>query len=591
MMIKRIFIALLTTVAIPIIGYLIASWILGDINSKVAGKISVELLCQITDIASKFKSTCETIQHIVLLKDASLWSGIVAVGLIVSYIILSLVAGRNRKLNAIIFPFLIPFSTLIIAGLVLVEGAILTYAAYIGESHAIGRVHYVLIGGIGLGAAIVAFKLIGALTSIKASIEQIAVAKQLDNESAPKLWILIDEIAKNLGSEKPDNVIVGLEPTFYATAAKTKLINDDKALNGTTLFLSLPLMRLFNIDELKAVIGHELGHFKGQDTNYTLKFAPVYAGLSKSISSLDEGEDGATLASLPAISMLSLMLELFSRNERHISRDREFTADNAGISISSVESLATSLGKVAIYSHLWESVRQGNVERLNNGKITANLSSVFEDSAKYDISHRTLDDILENILKTRISHPTDTHPTISERYKNIKFPEKNLTTATLIKVGNSGQGLINEMDEIEKELTLFEHQLMVAFGAVEIPETETDNDENKTNDSFLNAIYSLGAAMVGADGKIDQAEIQTAEILGNKLIEGFDSVDFRQFCQNLDELPSFNNIVEILGTTLTDSGKISIYDYLKEIAYADNELADEEKELLLFVRDNWGLEV
>ena len=36
---------------------------------------------------------------------------------------------------------------------------------------------------------------------------------------------------------------------------------------------------------------------------------------------------------------------------------------------------------------------------------------------------------------------------------------------------------------------------------------------------------------------------------------------------------------------------MAIYDYPKEIAYADDELADEEKELLVFTRDEWGLEI
>jgi hypothetical protein len=34
-----------------------------------------------------------------------------------------------------------------------------------------------------------------------------------------------------------------------------------------------------------------------------------------------------------------------------------------------------------------------------------------------------------------------------------------------------------------------------------------------------------------------------------------------------------------------------IYDYLKDIAYADGELADEEKELLVYTREEWALEV
>ena len=71
-------------------------------------------------------------------------------------------------------------------------------------------------------------------------------------------------------------------------------------------------MKLFNNEELDAVVGHELGHFKAKDTNYSTKFAPVYANLGKSIDNLSNTISGASaLAKLPAI-------YVFKCNVRHI---------------------------------------------------------------------------------------------------------------------------------------------------------------------------------------------------------------------------------------------------------------------------------
>ena len=70
-------------------------------------------------------------------------------------------------------------------------------------------------------------------------------------------------------------ILVGIEPTFYATAADIVGCGKE-TLKGETLYLSMSLMRLFNKSELKAVIGHELGHFSSKDTDYSTKFAPVY---------------------------------------------------------------------------------------------------------------------------------------------------------------------------------------------------------------------------------------------------------------------------------------------------------------------------
>lgn len=192
-------------------------------------------------------------------------------------------------------------------------------------------------------------------------------------------------------------------------------------------------------------------------------------------------------------------------------------------------------------------------------------------------------------METKISHPTDTHPTISERYKNIGFDSNDLTSEKLTEVGGASAILFEDAVRFEEELTLLEHRFMHAIGAVTEPEDEGDKTED--DQAFLNAVYSLAAAMVGADGKIVQEEIQIAESIGANLISSFDGVDFRAYCNSLEEIPNFESVVEALGPALNDKGKMAIYSYLKEIAYADDELADEEKDLLVHIRNAWKLEV
>lgn len=596
-MINKILYALLLTVSIPALGYLTSTWILADMSEEslfptLFQLSKVEELCRWAKLTNEMEliKTCTdaSIYNVLLLKAASFWSGVAAVGLMVVYILLSLLLGKNRGAIAFIFPKLIPLSSLIIAILVLVEGAILTYSAYVGESYAIGRVHFILIGAVGLGSVIGAFGLIGATFSLNKDLIQNEIAKNISKSDSPKLWKFVEDIASKVGAKVPDNIIVGLEPNFYVTAAKVNLLSEDEMLTGETLYLSTSLMRIFDKEELSSVIGHELGHFRGKDTAYSLKFAPVYVGLGRSIAALssEEGGGASSLAKLPAIAMLSLMYEMFSINERRISREREFEADKVGASVSSTESLATGLGKVAIYASLWNPLREGNIERLKQRKVTKNLSRTFEDSSRYDVEHRVLEDVMGEILQTRISHPTDTHPTISERYQNIGYAPESLTVDDLIKVGASINDVIDDPDSVEEELTIFEHQLMVGLGLVSPPE---DDEEDQTN-SLLNAIYFLAAAMVGADGKIEQSEVATAEGIGSGMFPDFDKVEFRECCNNLGDIPKFTDVVSVLGSTLKTEHRTAIYDYLKQIAMADEELAEKEKELLVHLRKEWELE-
>jgi Zn-dependent protease with chaperone function len=181
-----------------------------------------------------------------------------------------------------------------------------------------------------------------------------------------------------------------LEQDFY-NSCQCEIGEPGQAAQRGPLYLSLPLMRLLNINELRAVVGHGFSHFRGSDTVYSLKLSQVYRGLSNAINSLRDEEAGLFgLARLPAISMLFSMLEVFSRNESRISREREFEADAVGSGISSAKARATALCKVAVYTTLWSRVRNRNLKRLNPGKVTANLSMVYEDSYRFDVSHTAM---------------------------------------------------------------------------------------------------------------------------------------------------------------------------------------------------------
>ena len=152
------------------------------------------------------------------------------------YIITGLICGKNRLLNSIIFPILIPLTTIIISILFLVDGAIITYATYIGESWLIGRVHFILIGGIGLVSLVGSMKLITSIFSIKKDIELFQLAKLIEKDDQSDMWDFVNSIANDLKSKPPDNIIVGLEPTFYATGANVKILGKE-TLKGETLFI------------------------------------------------------------------------------------------------------------------------------------------------------------------------------------------------------------------------------------------------------------------------------------------------------------------------------------------------------------------
>lgn len=582
--------AAISFLVIPVVGILTSLYLLGLLQAELSDFTLVEL-CSLSysELNREFQdpnavmSICaDYIKPVMLLQKASIISMIVSIAVLMLFTISSSYCGIDRNRNAFIFPKLIPFTVLIIATQVLVQGLILAYLSYLIPAEIIGIYLPFITLLIGGGAAIGFFQVVSSLFAFFKKPLQVEKAIVADKENYKKLWSHVETIADKIEARKPDNIIIGLQPTFYATSADVQIVFKEGKLKGETLFLSLPLMKLFNGEELDAVIGHELGHFKAKDTNYTTKFAPVYANLGKSIDNLANTTSAASaLAKLPAIFVLSAMYDTFATNIAAISREREFEADRVGCEASTKEGLVYSLAKVVTYSRLWNDTLLDNIKRLNNGRITANLSEVFRESSLYNIGKKDIDDIIDEVLPSIVQHPIDSHPPLAERYKNIDFNESQITREKIIAQGDSASAYIDAVKKLEEELTTIEHQYQVALGLAEIPEQVND-------DGLANVIYSFAAAMIGADGKLEIDEVQIAEDMGAKILTDFDRVEFRNFINNLEQIPKFEEVAKACKDFSIESKQV-IYNYLEAIANADNDFAEDEKKLLEYLMEIWEL--
>ena len=84
-------------------------------------------------------------------------------------------------------------------------------------------------------------------------------------------------------------------------------------------------------------------------------------------------------------------------------------------------------------------------------------------------------------------------------------------------------------------------------------------------------------------------EIAVAEGIGSQLFEDFDSVVFREVCNNLGDIPDLQTLSELLGNVLDEEPKPLILRYLKAIAEADGEIASEERDVLEQLSETLGI--
>src|SRR5690606_27533200 len=158
------------------------------------------------------------------------------------------------------------------------------------------------LGFIAIGALVAVVALIRSIKEMGERPRHWEVAIEPRREEAKTIWELVTAVARKVGARVRDHVIVGLQPTFYVTGADVNLWGERRTRRGQTLYLSLPLLRLLRREEIEAIVGHELGHFRGSDTAYSLRFAPLYVGMSRAVETMAEQDQGLiqSLVAVPA---------------------------------------------------------------------------------------------------------------------------------------------------------------------------------------------------------------------------------------------------------------------------------------------------
>lgn len=396
----------------------------------------------------------------------------IAVGFVLFVMLLlgRLYGGSNRSRLAFI---LSPLTRLMLLGLsvsIVIQGALFVYGIYIAEAVFIHRVHFAALAGAGLVALLGGFNLISIALRIMKDVTLSQSGILIDGENGSGLIQLVHQVADSVGARRPDNIVVGLEPSFFVTGAKVALNGDADPLEGTTLYMPLPFLRILNIDELRSVIGHEMGHFKGMDTEYSLRFYPAYSRLGSAIVSLVGDNEGNSFVNVPTLAVLVLIHDEFSVVERKIGREREMFADQEGARVGSAKGLSSALLKFSEYAKLWGAIRNFNAESLNEGNIYNDLSEVY-----YNVAHNAYSEIdfaakRDDLLAFEMAHPNDTHPTLSERLIALGIDADTLTKEDLAPSDNAVFDLLSGYDTIADELTIAEHRLMIGLGYASLPQ-------------------------------------------------------------------------------------------------------------------------
>jgi Zn-dependent protease with chaperone function len=267
------------------------------------------------------------------------------------------VCGADRRRLAAVFAPLVRCLSLGVAALALIQMSVAVLAAVL---FFVGVLHFLPLGVViafVAGAFYTAEELIRAAIGLSEPVAAAVEGTAASADAQPALWQKLRDIAAELGARPPDNLVLGLAPAFFATGSKVHL-PDKTVLIGETLYLSVAAMRLLSQQELDAVIAHELSHFAGDDTAFTLRFVPIYQRLHQALGVSLAAQGFGALSALPSRVILREAFLAFTKAERRISRAREIAADRAGAAVAGPHALIGAICRLERCSRHWPALVQ-----------------------------------------------------------------------------------------------------------------------------------------------------------------------------------------------------------------------------------------
>lgn len=231
----------------------------------------------------------------------------------------------------------------------------------------------------------------------------------IPREKAPALWARVNQSAARLGTAPPQQIIAGIDASFFVTEAPLRLPQGE--VRGRSLYVSLPLLRMLSRREADAVLAHEMAHFSGGDTAFSAALGPKLVAYAHYMGAL-----GQNVLTMLASFVLNLFRAAFEIALSSASRAREFAADKAAAGLVSGDAIARSLIKVSAYSAYRSNVEQSLFEQRERHEGPLDLAGRV---AQGLVAFAHSPDFQSAVTDAATPHPFDSHPPLQQRLQQV----------------------------------------------------------------------------------------------------------------------------------------------------------------------------
>jgi heat shock protein HtpX len=243
---------------------------------------------------------------------------------------------------------------------------------------------------------------------------------ELKETSHPELFAMIRGVAKATGQKMPVHVYGVLEVNAFVAERGGIMGIGSRRVMG----IGLGLLNAFSVDEVRAVIAHEFGHFHGGDTRLGPWVYKTRAGMGRAVVNLQN-----TMQSVSEIETLGFVLAIieapfrwmalgYMRLASAVSRSQEFSADAVAARTVGTAPVLAGFGKLAGTAAALDAYLETEIGTLVEHGV---LPPVLSGARQFVEAHREkLAEIDADHAKLGEVSPFDSHPPLSERIAAIE---------------------------------------------------------------------------------------------------------------------------------------------------------------------------
>lgn len=264
---------------------------------------------------------------------------------------------------------------------------------------------------------------------------------RLTPDAQPEFFAVLRKIAEGTGQRMPEEAYLVGDVNAFVTQRGGIMGFFSRRVLG----IGLPLLRAMSVDQVRAVLAHEFGHFHGGDTRLGPWIYKTRAAIGRTVTSL-----------MQVNSVISYPFRwyglLYLRITQAISRAQEFSADRLAATFVGRTPLTTGLEMApvlgALFEHYWS---QEFVPVLEAGRRPP-LADGFRRFLAAEDTKALRQQVRDEAMKRLRADPYDTHPPVAARIAAVQGLPEHASSA---RDERPAIDLLRGIDDLEAKLLAF----------------------------------------------------------------------------------------------------------------------------------------